>query len=523
MVSRRTMRASAGRGDRRDTPLATGHQILCQIPTRVWLHERGMALGRPATLDDVTDTSLDRLAADGFDWVWLLGIWQTGELGRRIALAHPRWRHEYRALLPDFTDADVCGSPFAVQDYVVHRDFGGPAALARLRDRLARRGIKLMLDFVPNHTALDHAWVRAHPEFYVPGREDDAVREPEHYVRVDTARGPRVLAHGRDVSFAVSPDTLQLDHRHSGLREALLGVLDTIASQCDGVRCDGAMLVLPDAIARRWGGHATAADCTAAVDDSFWPKATAHVRQRRPDFVFMGEAHGDLERRLREEGFDYTDDTRLYECLRGQDAAAIQDHVRTDLERQHRSARFLEHHDEPRAAAVFPPPVHRAAAVLAFLLPGLRLVHEGQRSGRRARTSVHLRRRAPEPIDLALEAFYRRLLSCMRRPEWRVGTWRMLDCEPAWEGNPTWERFIAFAWSDAGRCLLVAVNYAPAPGQCYVRAPWIEHASGAVRLGDLMNPSIGYEREGDDLARRGLYLDLPAWGYHVFEVTAGST
>lgn len=266
------------------------HPSLYQVNTRAWLFERGAALGRPATLDDVADTSFERFAADGFDWVWLLGVWQTGEAGRRVSLTQPEWRREYRELLPDFTDADVCGSPFAVQDYVVHRDFGGPAALARFRARLARQGVKLMLDLVPNHTALDHAWAREHPEFYVHGGDDDLAREPGNYVRVDTARGPCVLAHGRDPYFPGWPDTLQLNHRHPDLRDALLGVLERIAEQCDGVRCDMAMLVLPDVIARTWGDRARPADGRAPADDSFWPKATAHVRQRRPDFFFMAEA-----------------------------------------------------------------------------------------------------------------------------------------------------------------------------------------------------------------------------------------
>jgi len=129
------------------------HPLLYQVNTRAWLYERGRALDRPATLDDVTDAWLDTVARDGFDWVWLLGVWQTGEAGRQISLTQTEWQAEYHEVLPDFTAADVCGSPFAIREYVVHRDFGGPGALARFRARLAARGIRLMLDFVPDHTA----------------------------------------------------------------------------------------------------------------------------------------------------------------------------------------------------------------------------------------------------------------------------------------------------------------------------------------------------------------------------------
>jgi hypothetical protein len=501
------------------SPVRSRHPSLYQINTRVWLHELGVALGRPATLDDVADAALDQIAGDGFEWVWLLGVWQTGEAGRQVSRSRPEWQHEYRQVLPDFTADDVCGSPFAVTDYVVNRDFGGPAALEGFRKRLDGRGLRLMLDFVPNHTALDHPWAREHPAFYVQGGEEDLRREPQNYVRVETRSGPRVLAHGRDPYFPGWPDTLQVNYRHRGLRNATLAVLDAIAGQCDGVRCDMAMLVLPDVIARTWGDRARPSDESLPVDDPFWPEAIDRVRRRHPGFVFMAEAYWDLEWTLQQQGFDYTYDKRLYDRLHVQDGPAVRAHLLADPDYQRRSARFLENHDEPRAAAAFPPPVHRAAAVITLLIPGLRFVHEGQTTGRRMRTSNHLRRRVPEPVDRELNAFYERLFACLRRPEARDGDWRLLGREPAWDGNPTWERFTACAWDAPAGRLLVAVNYGPTRGQCYVRLPWSDLDGRAVVLRDLMAPPLRYERDGDDLCRRGLYLDMPAWGHHVFEVT----
>jgi glycosidase len=494
------------------------HPSLYQINTRVWLHELGLARGKPTTLGDVSNAVLDRIAADGFDWVWLLGVWQTGETGRRVSRTRPEWQQEYRELLPDFSPADVCGSPFAVREYVVNPDFGGPRALERLRKRLAERNLRLMLDFVPNHTALDHPWVRDRPAFYVHGTEADLGREPENYCRVETAAGPRILAYGRDPYFSGWPDTVQLNHRQPGLRTALLEVLDTIAEQCDGLRCDMAMLVLPDVFARTWGDRARPEDGTPPCDDGFWPAAIASVRAHRPDFVFMAEAYWDLEWTLQQQGFDYTYDKPFYDRLRAQDAGAVRAHLLADAEYQRRSARFLENHDEPRAAATFPPQVHQAAAVLTLLGPGLRFVHDGQPAGRKVRASNHLCRRVPEPVDRELTSFYGRLFACMRRPQAREGEWRLLEREAAWDGNPTWDRFIAFSWEAGGRRLLVAVNYGATQAQGYVRLPWSDVDSRVV-FADLMSPSVRYERDGADLGRRGLYLDMPPWGYHVFEVT----
>ena len=468
----------------------------------------------------MTDAELDRIAANGFAWVWLLGVWQTGPAGRVVSRTQPVWQHEYREILSDFTPDDVCGSPFAVSDYVVNRELGGPAVLESLRTRLATRGLKLMLDFVPNHTALDHPWARTHPEFYIAGTEADLAREPQSYCRVETASGPRILAHGRDPYVPAWPDTLQVNHRDPGLRGAMLDQLGAIAEQCDGVRCDMAMLILPDVIDRTWGERTRPIDNRPRVDDPFWPVAIDHVRRRRRDFVFMAEAYWDLEWALQQQGFDYTYDKRLYDRLRAQDAGAVRQHILADTEYQRRCVRFLENHDEPRAAAVFPAAVHEAAAVLTLLLPGLGFVHDGQPSGRRVRTSNHLCRRAAEPVDAELASFYERLFACVRRRDARAGAWRLVDRHPAWDGNPTWDRFIAFEWESPRGRLLVAVNYGPTQGQCYLRLPWAARDGRRIVFSDLMAPVVRYERDGRDIAGRGLYLDMPAWGYDVFEIVA---
>ena len=191
-------------------------------------------------------------------------------------------------------------------------------------------------------------------------------------------------------------------------------------------------------------------------------------------------------------------------------------HLWADLAYQNKLARFLENHDEPRAAHDFPQPVHQAAAVVTYFTPGLRFFHEGQLEGRRVKVSMHLGRRPEEPVDPVLQEFYRKLLACLKRPEVRDGRWQLLEVRPAWEGNPTWDRFLAFAWEgEAGQRLLVAVNYGPSQGQCHVAWPFADIRGKKVTLQDLMHEAR-YEWEGDDLLNQGLYLDLPAWGFHVF-------
>lgn len=491
---------------------------LYQINTRVWLTERSRSLGRTATLDDVTDADIERVARLGFDWFWLLGVWQTGPVDREVSLQQPQWRAEYAHTLPGFTDDDVSGSPFAVQEYRVDRRLGGPEALARLRQRLQEQGLNLMLDFVPNHTAIDHPWAHSHPEYYLQGNEGDIHREPQNYIRRKTARGPVIFAYGRDPYFDGWPDTLQLNYRHAGMRSARIAELQSIAEQCDGVRCDMAMLLLPEIFRRTWGDRSVPTDGTPPVDSSFWTEVIPLVRRAHADFLFLAEVYWDLEWALQQQGFDYTYDKRLYDRLRSLDATAVRGHLQAAPDFRDRSARFLENHDEPRAAAVFPLEVHRAAAVITFLVPGLRFIHEGQLTGRKVHVSMHLNRRPDEAPDPAVAEFYQRLLPCLRLPVARSGDWQLLDCRAAWADNPTWSKFIAFAWKGEGdTCLFVVVNYGATPGQCYVTIPLAKTNARQFSFRDRLSESR-YDRDGNDLAAHGLYLDLPAWGHHVFEV-----
>ena len=478
---------------------------LYQINTRVWLTELSRNLGKQATLDDIPDADLDEFAKAGFDWLWFLSVWRTGDAARKISRENPGWRHEFEDTLPDLSEEDIGGSGFAINGYYVHPDFGGDKSLSRLYSRLKKRGLKLMLDFVPNHMAPDHPWADEQPGYFVSGTTSDIESSPQNY----TKKKDLILAYGRDPYFDGWPDTLQLDYANSATQQAMINELLRISQQCDGVRCDMAMLVLPEVFEKTWGKKT----------ETFWPTAIKAVREKRPDFCFMAEVYWDMEWNLQQQGFNYAYDKRLYDRLRENEARKIKEHFYAELSYQDKLARFLENHDEPRAAATFENNIHKASAVLTFLSPGLRFFHQGQFEGRKKRISPHLVRAPHEQLDSDLGKFYADLLTVIKNPVFRDGQWHLLQPYPAWEGNETSESYIAFAWKDANNSMaLVVVNFASHASQCYIRVPFSELSGDLIRFRDLMSTAV-YDRSGNDVIEKGMYFDMPAWGFHIFEVT----
>lgn len=488
---------------------ARHHPLLYEINARTWLDGLSRQAGKPMTLADIDEATFDHFSACGFDWIWLLGVWRTGSASRAVSRSHAEWRKAFTEVLPDLTEDDISGSGFAIASYDVDPMLGGRVALDHFRTRLARHGIRLMLDFVANHTALDHPWVEAYPGFYVQGDGGVLATEPHNYRRVRTASGSHIMAHGRDPNLPGWPDTLQLNYGNATLQLAQGIELLAIAELCDGVRCDMAMLLLPDVFRRTWN-----------IDMApFWPAAIDGVRRSHPGFIFLAEAYWDLEWELQQQGFDYCYDKRLYDRLRGGDAQALRAHLAADASYQSRLARFLENHDEPRAAATFALPQHRAAAVITYLSPGLRFFHQGQLEGARVHVPVHLRRAPTEQPNADIVAFYGRLLSVLDTGDaFRCGLWSPVAPQPAWPGNPTWNDFVSCIWHghDDSRHV-VAVNYSSHPAQCRLPLPFDDIQGRRFRLVDLMGDEE-YVREGDELVSPGLYLDLGPWHLNVFRL-----
>ena len=489
------------------------HPHLYEISAWPWLEKLSRQENRRVTLADVPASAWDAIEKSGMDCVYLMGVWKRSAVGRLMGRTDPSLIAEYDRGLPGWEMRDVPGSPYCIQAYEPDDRMGGWKALDKTREELSDRGMSLILDFVPNHTGFDHEWVRTNPEYYVQGTLDNYRAEPILYHPIEDQDGTtvRFIACGRDPFFAPWRDVAQLNYFNPGTRGAMIGVLQTIAKHCDGVRCDMAMLVLNDIFSKTWA-HLLA-DQTFP-EGEFWSDAIAALPA---DFLWMAEVYWDMEWRLQQLGFNYTYDKRLYDRLESAAPHEIRAHLSGDGAYQSRMARFLENPDEPRSAKTFGRARLPGLATLLATLPGLRFFHQGQFEGKTLHLPMPLNAAADEAPDLELAKTYEKILAIAAQPIFHLGEWRLLDVGADSDGSH--EQLIAYRWRRDGEYKLIVINLAG------------HAAQGRIPLADELAPSAQYNlfdelsdtaylRERQDLLAQGLYVRLEAYGAHIFSIGA---
>ena len=505
------------------TTRAPGSQfpLLYQVNPRMLLGETAAARARPprSTICRMICSTAPPRAGSAGSGCWASGrrAWPDSEGARA-----PASRADLQRDLPDLRDADIVGSPFAIVGYDVHRDFGGDPALARLRERMHRRELRLLVDFVPNHVALDHPWVEAHPEFLIEGDEDDLRREPENYVALQTSRGRRIFAHGRDPNFSGWNDTLQLNYRHArpARGDARRAGADRRARgrrplrHGDAARTGGHRphLGRARAAARR---HAARRPPVLARGHRAHPAAPPAVPVRRRGLLGprVGAARGGIRLHLRQAALR----PRCARARRGRCASTWRQRRPSAIERCTSSRTTTSRGRPPssRPTCTGPPPWRRSWS------PACDFSTRGNSKDAR---------RTPRSTSPAgwrsnrTKRWARSTNGC-----WPVCAARRRTTAPG-ASAPA---------ARPGAAIRPGTTSSPSPGRararrrtpsCWSRSTSARRADSATRrspstslhqgvlvLTDLLGDAR-YERDGRTLAREGLYLDLPAWGTNVFDV-----
>jgi hypothetical protein len=480
------------------------HPHLYEINTWPWLDAVSRREGRPLALGAVPDREWDRLADLGVDLVYLMGLWRRSAIGRQVARSEPQLFDDYDRAVPGWRAKDVVGSAYSISGYEPEPRFWTWNDLAAVREKLRARRMRLIVDFIPNHTGFDHPWIEQFPERYIQGGDEAFRRNPSAFRVVERSTGDvYFVACGRDPFFAPWTDVAQLNYFNDDTRAAMIGVLKMLATHADGVRCDMAMLALTEVFGRTWSPLLSG----PAPATEFWADARAAV----PGVLLIAEVYWDLEWRLQQLGFDFTYDKRLYDRLLHARPRDVRDHLRADPGYQRHSARFIENHDEPRSATAFGDRV-RVAAVVMSTLPGLRFFHDGQFEGRLARLPVQLGILPYEPVDPDLFEFYRRLLSNVDAPVFHDGEWRLCDIDPCDDTSPG---LVAWHWTLDDDERLVVVNLGSGVAQGLVRVATGRSQANSITFEDLLD-GIQYPWPRAEIESRGLYVRLNRGAAHLF-------
>jgi hypothetical protein len=403
----------------------------------------------------------------------------------------------------------VIASPYAVAAYVPDARIGTWDSLDRVRNKLHARGIAVFLDFVGNHTALDHPWLREHSEYYVQAQQQEFERNPTLYYPVQTPQGTRFIALAKDPYYPPWKDVAQLNHFHPGARAAQLTELRTIASHCDGVRCDMAMLLLNDIFASGW--RHLLGD-TPQPKEEFWTEVKSAV----PNLTQIAEAYWDTEQRLFDLGFDFAYNKSLYDAVRDVNPQQVRDCLNSLPQYQNKFARSLENHDEVRRPIAFPNDRLIADGTLMGTLPGMRFYHQGELEGRTIHLPITLRLAAEEPIDPFSVAFFQKILDITNQNVFHQGKWNLLEATP--EGDDSTGNLIVYEWKSEKAWKVIAVNLSGNTSQGRVRWPENIFPAAHYTFYDELN-EVTYARDGQELRNLGLFVRRDPFQAHLFDVT----
>lgn len=482
---------------------------LYEINAMVLVRRLSKVAKKKITLGKIPLSYWKDLKEMGYDVIWLMGVWQRSPQSTKVARSIPSLQKEYTAIHGNWKDKDVSGSPYAIQDYNVDPEIGSDKELKKLHSTLQKIGLRLVLDFVPNHVALDHAWTKENPNHFFQLNPDQIPPDSAH--NFIQQKNTTWLAHGKDPYFDAWTDTLQINYFNPETRKAMIQILLQIASFCDGVRCDMAMLIISRIFQQTWGNFQ---GLYAAPDHEFWQEAISTVKKSHPDFIFIAEAYWNMEWELQQQGFDFTYDKTLYDRLAHSHAIDIRNHLLADLDYQNHSVRFLENHDEPRTLSTLPFPQAKAAAVIAFCIPGMKLVFDGQKYGKKIRLPVQLGTEPKESIHHDTYDFYKHLLEFIRTEVKGYQDRKLLDNIPACENNDTHSNMISWVCGFDKKQTVLVVNYSGITSQCRLKLPKLpKKGDDQIAITDLYTGEI-YRRSIAEINTVGLYINLKPWNFH---------
>ncbi|MFH1329008.1 MAG: alpha-amylase family glycosyl hydrolase [Candidatus Bathyarchaeota archaeon] len=501
------------------TKLCRQNPHLYEINSRFWLRRLREKYGRELTLSSIPEQEWKKLRQLGFDYIWLMGVWTPSGRGIDIAKSLPNLHTEYSKALPNWKISDIIGSPYSILSYTLNPELGKPSELKTLQEILHESDLSLILDFVPNHVAVDHQWTISNPEYFIQATAEEAHENPDLFFKVKNNGGEYLIAHGKDPNFPPWLDTAQLNIFNANTQNALIRVLNTVTEQCDGIRCDMAMLSLNEIFQRTWG-WLTKKIGSEISQDEFWRVAIENVKVNHPNFIFIAEVYWGLNLKLLKLGFDYVYDKTLYDHLLDGNVQKIHAYLTTETSYQKRCVRFIENHDEGRAVKTFGREKSKAAAAIIATLPGLRFFHDGQLEGHAIKVPVQLAYVKPETDDSDLIEHYHVLLSLASKQIFHEGEWMLLDVSCVSQEDCSHTNLLAWLWKLEKISKIIVVNYSNFVSQGLISLP-ADLLHKKVSLDELVGKN--YRQTVKVTLKEGLNIKLESYRVIILTLQENSS
>ena len=347
---------------------------------------------------------LDRIKALGVDVLWLMPVHPIGQVKKKGTI----------------------GSPYAVRDYYgVNPDYGTPADLKRLVAEAHKRGLKVIIDVVVNHTAWDNKLITEHPEFYKKNEKGEIIPPVPDWA-----------------------DVAGLDYDKPAVRKYIIENFKSWIRDydLDGFRCDVALFIPTD----------------------FWDEARAEVDKVKANTIWIAEAEKpDLLVKAFDADYSWNMHGALTEVIQGvKPASALRKMWEEQIGTFPKGAirmRFSDNHDERRALARFGEKGALAAQALMFTLDGVPLVYNGMEVGDAAESGAPaLFERLPIFWQIAerrpeFPRFYKEMIALRKAsPALRRG-------DVTWLKNSDENRVLTFTRRAGNEELLIAINMSNAP------------------------------------------------------------
>lgn len=500
---------------------------ICIVNTRVFLDELSEKYNQPITIGIVPESEWQELFKDHNSF-WFMGIYRESQAGQEFCQNNPYCIRDVECEIERRVDPkkDICASSFSIPEYSLNLKIapGGWSEWDKMVDYLDSYNKKVMIDFVPNHTALDHSWAIDHPDYFVKGTKDQKQANPDFYYNViDKYDRVNYLAHGKDPNYGGWADTLQLNYANPDLQAAMIEVLLILAKHSHGVRCDMAMLINSDTFIRTWGdryfgGHLTGSEISYLKNNEFWPKAIAETKARakelgREDFPFLAEAYWDIDKLGK--NFDGIYHKELYDSIQVQDYKGNSIPINHDKIREllcntpnFKWHTFIENHDEQRAVKKFGEKASKAAAIISAFGPFTFLMNQNQEKGYRLRIPAQIKHHLGEKTNLSIKNFYDQILKLRNSRLCQEGEWSVV-----WPNPKMDSRIITVKYTLEDKTLYLTTNYCDQTS--YGNLTQINHYDNA-KVSSLTDNKV-IENVDQDRSN-GLFLKLNPWESQIIFV-----